>query len=106
MEKKVQAKHVPEDAILLRMVWFQRKHRRAWMSHWPVREWMTDEETRDWTLASAPELVDVPEKVLLAKLRAMKRKKLIDGCGCGCRGDWEPLEAGWKRLEELGEKKP
>lgn len=31
---------------------------------------------------------DTPPKVLLAKLRAMARKGLIDGCGCGCRGDW------------------
>lgn len=31
---------------------------------------------------------DAPEKVLLAKLRAMVRKGLIGGCGCGCRGDW------------------
>lgn len=29
-----------------------------------------------------------PEKVLLAKLRAMIRKGLIDGCACGCRGDF------------------
>jgi len=31
---------------------------------------------------------DAPPKVLLSKLRAMMRKGLIYGCGCGCRGDW------------------
>ena len=31
---------------------------------------------------------DAPEKVLRAKLAAMARKGLIDGCSCGCRGDW------------------
>lgn len=29
-----------------------------------------------------------PQKVLLAKLRAMEKKGLIEGCACGCRGDW------------------
>jgi hypothetical protein len=28
-------------------------------------------------------------KIVLAKLRGMLKRKLIDGCGCGCRGDWE-----------------
>lgn len=31
---------------------------------------------------------DAPEKLLLARLRAMVRKGLVTGCGCGCRGDW------------------
>jgi hypothetical protein len=34
---------------------------------------------------------DAPYKVLLAKLRSMKRRGLIDGCGCGCRGDWHVI---------------
>ena len=29
-----------------------------------------------------------PWKVALAKLRRMKWRGLIDGCECGCRGDW------------------
>lgn len=35
-----------------------------------------------------------PEKVLLAKLRSMARRGLIDGCGCGCRGDWRVADGG------------
>ena len=31
---------------------------------------------------------DVPEKVMLAKFAALARRKLIDGCTCGCRGDF------------------
>ena len=30
-----------------------------------------------------------PEKVLLAKLRSMLRRGLIDGCACGCSGGFE-----------------
>ena len=36
----------------------------------------------------------VPEKVLMAKLDALVRRGLIDGCTCGCRGDFFLLPAG------------
>lgn len=32
---------------------------------------------------------DIPNKVILAKLRQMVRAGWITGCGCGCRGDFE-----------------
>ncbi len=31
---------------------------------------------------------EVPYKVLLAKARILIRKKKLNGCGCGCRGDF------------------
>ena len=31
---------------------------------------------------------EVPEKVMLAKLRRLIRSGKIDGCVCGCRGDF------------------
>lgn len=31
---------------------------------------------------------DVPEKVLLAKLRRLIRAGKLNGCDCGCRGDF------------------
>lgn len=33
-------------------------------------------------------LPDAPPKVVLAKLRKLIRKGYIDGCSCGCRGDF------------------
>ena len=30
-----------------------------------------------------------PAKLALAKMRQMIRNGLVDGCGCGCRGDFE-----------------
>lgn len=39
-----------------------------------------------YDLAAA--LPDVPEKVLLAKLRSMVKRGCIRGCACGCRGDF------------------
>ena len=31
---------------------------------------------------------EVPAKILRAKLHALIRRRLIDGCVCGCRGDY------------------
>jgi hypothetical protein len=36
----------------------------------------------------------VPAKLALAKMRMMIRKGLVDGCGCGCRGDFTLTEKG------------
>ncbi len=36
----------------------------------------------------------VPDKVILAKCARLKKRKLVDGCACGCRGDWELTQAG------------
>jgi hypothetical protein len=40
-----------------------------------------------WDVQKA--LPDVPPKVVLAKLRSMVKRNIIDGCTCGCRGDFE-----------------
>ena len=40
-----------------------------------------------WDLTEA--LPNFPEKVIRAKCRSLKRRGRIDGCDCGCRGDWE-----------------
>lgn len=38
--------------------------------------------------------VDIPEKLLLSKMAALIRRGLIDGCPCGCRGDYEATDKG------------
>jgi hypothetical protein len=35
-----------------------------------------------------------PEKLVQAKMRRLLRRGLVDGCPCGCRGDWELTEKG------------
>jgi hypothetical protein len=30
----------------------------------------------------------VPDKLLLAKMRRLMERELVDGCPCGCRGDY------------------
>ena len=39
-----------------------------------------------WDLAKK---LDVPDKVLLAKMRRLIKKGKVKGCACGCRGDFE-----------------
>ncbi len=31
---------------------------------------------------------NVPDKLLLAKMAGLMRRGLVDGCPCGCRGDY------------------
>lgn len=57
----------------------------VWHTHWTPADPMPR--------VYDPTHPDAPEKVLLAKLRAMERKGLIEGCGCGCRGDWHVVGA-------------
>ncbi len=41
--------------------------------------------------------VDAPRKVIIAKLRSMVRRGAIDGCACGCSGNFAVLEHGAPR---------
>lgn len=36
----------------------------------------------------------IPPKVIRAKLKSLIKRGLVDGCVCGCRGDFEVL-VGW-----------
>ncbi len=39
-------------------------------------------------------LSQFPPKVVLAKLRSARKRGLLNGCACGCRGDWEVMIVG------------
>lgn len=60
---------------------------RVWCTHWP------DKGLAMPSVASAMP-PDLPEKLYLAKMRMLLRRGLVDGCGCGCRGDWHITEKG------------
>ena len=36
----------------------------------------------------------LPPEVILAKARALLKRGLLDGCGCGCRGNFELTDQG------------
>lgn len=40
----------------------------------------------------------VPMKLMRAKMASLMKRKLVDGCVCGCRGDFELTEKGKAHL--------
>lgn len=107
MDKRIQAKHLSEREILEFMDRDGGPH-----THFVLPVEKRDEYIRErrrggggpnWYLIDAfPNRGEgIPERVLLAKLVAMKRRGLIDGCGCGCRGDWELTSKGVRVLREM-----
>lgn len=54
---------------------------------------------------SMPDVTDVmpegtPRKLRLAKMKMLIRRGLVDGCDCGCRGDFVITKKGKKLLAE------
>lgn len=70
MDKALQAKHL-DDATILEFV-------------------RTVNDDGRWALIWDFEdiLPDVPHKVIRAKCKSLIRRKLLQGCTCGCRGDF------------------
>lgn len=78
MKKAIQAKHIPDLAVL---VVLNLVSRTPWDGTHPLRKW----EPRPVTIWELQERFNVfPPKVVLAKLAAPVRRKLLDGCTCGC----------------------
>lgn len=73
--KQLQAKHLPDDQVLATLRHLETDSRwgtkRRWVSRWEIED----------------EFPTVPPKVVLAKLRSLIKRGVIDGCTCGCRGD-------------------
>jgi len=46
---------------------------------------------------------DAPKKLAHAKMNTLIRRGLVDGCSCGCRGDYVLTEKGKELLELIGE---
>jgi hypothetical protein len=76
----IQAKDIDTDAIL-RFVSIGARDEQ-WTMFGPICELMAD----------------IPPKVVRAKLAKLIRQGLLDGCTCGCRGDFELTEAGAERI--------
>lgn len=49
----------------------------GWVMRWEIDAWLSEQLG-----------VDVPWKVSLAKARKLIKRGLLDGCACGCRGDY------------------
>lgn len=60
--------------------------------------WSDDYKPENSVLHAMPP--ETPEKLALAKMRMLERRGLIDGCTCGCRGDFELTSKGLAKLNE------
>jgi len=85
--KTLQCKHIPDIPILV----FLFEH-----SDGPAHcHWYRGYD-RDVSVAMPP---DTPRKLVLGKMRMLIRRGLVDGCPCGCRGDFEITEKGEQFLD-------
>lgn len=75
MPKKIQAKHVDEAKVIDYVGRYCHENPDMCGAIW----WTMREEL----------FPDVPERVLLSKLAALVRRNLLEGCTCGCRGDFQ-----------------
>ena len=41
---------------------------------------------------------DVPDKLVVAKMNRLMQRGLVDGCSCGCRGDYVITDKGLSAL--------
>lgn len=46
----------------------------------------------------AEKFPNFPFKVVASKLSRLLKRRLVTGCDCGCRGDWELTAAGYEFL--------
>lgn len=75
MTKAIQAKHISDDQMLAVV---RDLYKPGYIG------------TVLWDIQAA--FPDMPPKVVRAKLGQMVRKGVLDGCACGCRGDFLPLD--------------
>lgn len=69
----MQAKDIPENGILTLVA---STHTNIGTSLWDVQAAMSD----------------FPAKVVQAKLRSLVKRGILQGCACGCRGDFRTTE--------------
>ena len=62
------------------------------MQRWTTWFWSADYMPDNSVLRAMPE--GTPEKLGLAKMRMLMKRGLVDGCGCGCRGDFVLTDKG------------
>ncbi len=75
----------------------------------PILKFLVDERYsyswKNWCLCNEldvrnvmPNGFDLPDKLVIAKMRNLIYKGLVEGCACGCRGDFEITEKGLKLI--------
>ena len=88
---KIQAKHIP-DAMMLKVI----KQLEGVPKMFAYPGGISIYEPQQHTTVMISDICNlypsIPPKVILAKLRTLEKRGLIDGCACGCRGDFKVIE--------------
>lgn len=88
MRKQIQAKHISDRGVL------------EFVARQSV--WCTWGEGHSMPTIADACPTGTPEKVQRAKAAALIRRGLLDGCTCGCRGDFEITDKGRAWLADTG----
>jgi len=86
-KKTLQAKHLGTREILEFIVEFCRKTGNLWTTYYDLE-------------AGFPDWDKIPDGVVRAKMASLVKKGYLDGCLCGCRGDFEPQRAAYDYLNK------
>jgi len=94
----LQCKDIPDWPILHFLA-----HMPEWqpgLPKWGTWFWTDDYQPDNSVLRAMPP--GTPPKLALAKMATLIRRGLVNGCTCGCRGDFEITEKGLLILETYG----
>lgn len=91
--RRMQCKDIPDEVFLEAVRRSPGTPNCGWRTRWNVREVLEQE------------VGPVPENLFMAKARRLIARGLMDGCACGCRGDFVPageLVVEWDRTGVSG----
>jgi hypothetical protein len=86
-KKTLQAKHLGTRNVLEFIVDHCKKTGHLWTTFYDLKEGFPDWEK-------------IPDGVVRAKMASLVKKGYLDGCLCGCRGDFEPQRAAYEFLAQ------
>lgn len=98
----MQAKDIPDEAFLAVVREFNEGRAPDKVLTWPgsdIPDYLVTGPR--WAMVwDVAERLEAPEKVIRAKAAKLIRRGLLDGCACGCRGDFDVVVT---RFDPVGE---
>lgn len=85
------ARDIPDELFLeaIRVASKKFAEHMAWPTQCPANRWAVGGRFGRPPIDTYEEIPGVPSKVVLAKAKRLINRKIIDGCPCGCRGDFK-----------------
>jgi hypothetical protein len=68
------------------------------VQRWGTWVWGDDFKPDNSVIHAMP--AGTPPKLALAKMKSLIKRGLVDGCGCGCRGDFEITGRGRQAVQD------